>query len=161
MMNYRILVSCIVAIPIITIHLLTSKDVPSFISKHPPEYFYTNRNDTLADTLYLPIEDKCLIRVDVFRYIDKIKKIDNSGYLQATHLSIGNSLLIDNKQDVKEFCYIPIRYKRIFPFFTSIYNVGCAEEIRYDKIKEQLQTTLKERLDALEKLIADAFNVKQ
>lgn len=123
---------------IMPICLLTSAEIPPIIPKYGTDYFYTNRSSFIEDTLYLPIEKYYILRVDVSRYIDKLQKINNSQYIQTTHLSLTKDILQDREQDIKDFCYIPIHYKRILPFFTSIYNVDSAEQIKYDKTKEQL-----------------------
>lgn len=113
-------------------------------------FFFTNRDSAIEDTIYLPVRQDCLLSIDVYRFIDKVQKIDNNQYMQSTYLYESSLKLQDMDTNiVNDICWMPKRYKRILPVFTMIYNVNDASELNYDKTKEQLIDVVHLRQDTL------------
>ncbi len=97
-----------------------------------PDYFFTNRNKTREDTLYLPVHQKCLLIITVYRYVDAVREVDNSNFWESIYLYNSNLYLKDLNENIKkEFCYTPIRYRRIFPMLTRIYDIESLSQKKY------------------------------
>lgn len=89
-----------------------------------PDNFFTDRIEGKEDTLYLPVEDTCLLEVSVYRFVREKKKIDNSIFLQTTHRVNQQEAVLQrmNQRIIDKYSWSPISYKKIFPFITLIYN---------------------------------------
>lgn len=114
--------------------------IPQNLSKpYPPHCFFTNREENMIDTVFLPVRQRCVLLVDVRRFIDKVKRNNNDDTLPMAHLYESSLQLQTIDHDlIKDFCWSPIRYKRILPFLIRIFDVDSVEQISYYKPKEQL-----------------------
>lgn len=88
--------------------------------------FYTNRNLSFIDTIYLPISEPCKLELMVLRLVSELNEVDNTPFLYQVHsnfLDYKSSYLCYHKEDVSIFHWIP-NYSRIFPFICRIYLNG-------------------------------------
>ena len=98
--------------------------LPSFIIWSQPIHlgrFYTSRNPTSRDTLFLPIDREYVIEVIVMREVDSIKEIDNNEYRCCLYGSYHNAyskeleILQSHPEDWSFYNYIVESYKDITP----------------------------------------------
>lgn len=114
------------------------------ISQNPskpysPHCFFTNREENIIDTVFLPVQQRCVLLIDVRRFIDDVKRNNNNDTLPMVHLYESSLQLQAVDRDlIKDFCWSPIRYKRILPFLIRIFDVDSIEQISYYRLKEQL-----------------------
>lgn len=91
------------------------------------EKIYTNRDLTRTDTLYLPIDRPCMLRITVMCCVREYQKIDNEPYKHALHPLTNDSYVLGNDSvDAKNCCWLP-SYFRIAPLTTIVY----VDSIRY------------------------------
>lgn len=114
--------------------------IPQNLSNpYSPHCFFTNREENIVDTVFLPVQQRCVLLVDVHRFIDDVKRNNNDDTLPIVHLYESSLQLQAIDQDlIKDFCWSPIRYKRILPFLIRIFDIDSVEQISYNKTKEQL-----------------------
>ena len=91
------------------------------------EKIYTNRDFNRTDTLYLPIDKPCMLRITAMCCIREYQKIDNEPYKHALHPLTNDSYVLgDDSVDVKNCCWLP-SFFRIAPLTTIVY----VDSIRY------------------------------
>ena len=105
--------------------LICSKVIANTIIPIHTGKFYTNRNSNVIDTIFLPVDQKYIIKLSAYRYVDSVKTIDNQKY----RLSVNNidldpkySNLQNHPEDWPLYKYLVISYKTIIPMFVTIYN---------------------------------------
>lgn len=85
------------------------------------DYIYTSRDSDSIDTLFLPIDRPCFIRITTKRYVRDYQKINNSQYKNKLHLIYSTRLLSEDSTDVDNCCWSP-SYYQIAPLITYIYT---------------------------------------
>ena len=132
--------TCCVLMYLFCSYTLAQCIIPQNMSNpYSPHCFFTNREENIVDTVFLPVQQRCVLLVDVHRFIDDVKRNNYDDTLPMVHLYESSSQLQAIDQDlIKDFCWFPIRYKRILPFLIRIFDIDSVEQISYNKTKEQL-----------------------
>ena len=85
------------------------------------EIIYTNRDLNRTDTLYLPIDKPCMLRITAMCCIREYQRIDNELYKHTLHQLTSDSYVLgDDSVDAKHYCWLP-SYYRIAPLTTIVY----------------------------------------
>lgn len=87
--------------------------------------FYTNRNHTKRDTIFLPVDQQYTIKFSVCRYVDSVIMIDNQGYrllVKDMDYPQEYSNLQNHPNDWPLYKYLVVSYKTIIPMFVTIYD---------------------------------------